>query len=97
MGGETSDDEPMLQSTPAEIQGILEEFSGAALIGLEYLVEISRPKKAEPVYSCLLCQRDFPAIGVMDDVLSAEHRVLYLVSDVFYFLCSRKATSLLLF
>ena len=71
---------------------MLNKFQDAPLIGLEFLVEILHgPSSAgpsggstDPIYHCILCDKTFDAAGVISDVLSAEHRLAYMVRTRVY-------------
>ena len=62
---------------------ILDLFTDAPLIGIEFIVEILRDRD-EPTYHCLLCQRDVDAKGLISDLLSGEHRMHYIVSFIMF-------------
>ena len=51
------------------------------LIGLEYLVEIIQGPNADRTYECLLCQTTLESKDVISCVVSARHRLKYLVSQ----------------
>ncbi len=70
---------PLLPTEPVIFQ-ILDKFKEAPLIGLEYVVEIIHGPSVDPSYECLLCNTRFDSSGVVSDVVSASHRLKYLVS-----------------
>ena len=76
-GEETS---PLLASEPV-IFKILDKFKEVPLIGLEYIVEVIHGPSTDPTYECLLCNTKFDSSGVVSDVVSAFHRLKYLVSS----------------
>ena len=61
------------------IQRLLDSFLDGALIGLEYILEL-RQGKSEPIYRCLLCNKETQVFDLVVDIMSAEHRLKYLVS-----------------
>jgi hypothetical protein len=62
----------------ALIKETLDKFREAPLIGLEYIIEILRPRQ-EPIYKCMICKKSFDSVGVVPDVVSTNHRLGYLV------------------
>ncbi len=71
-----------------DIHELLGRFDQEPLIGIEFLVEEQSLNNAESTFRCLLCQRDFSLIGIISDLLGAEHRIKYLVSYFNMFLYS---------
>jgi hypothetical protein len=63
--------EPLIKET-------LDKFREAPLIGLEYIIEILRPRQ-EPIYKCMICKNTFDSVGIIADVVSTNHRLGYLV------------------
>ena len=64
---------------------VFDQFREAPLIGLEYIVEIIHGPNVDPTYECLLCRTTLRANDVLSDVISAQHRLNYLVSPAFGF------------
>ena len=65
---------------------LFDKFKDAPLIGLEYLVEIIHGPNVDPTYENLLTKNTLNAKDVISDVVSAKHRLKYLVSSLSYFL-----------
>ena len=65
-----------------KIQAMLNEFNDAPVIGLEFILEIVNDVSTNPPpsYHCLLCNKSLESAGLISDVISAEHRIAYLVS-----------------
>ncbi len=70
-GGHYLPPEPLIKES-------LDKFREAPLIGLEYIIEILRPRQ-EPIYKCMICKKSFDSLGVVADVVSTNHRLGYLV------------------
>ena len=62
---------------------VFDQFREAPLIGLEYIVEIIHGPNVDPTYECLLCKTTLRANDVLSCVISAKHRLNYLVSSAF--------------
>ena len=60
---------------------LFDKFKDAPLIGLEYLVEIIHGPNVDPTYENLLTKTTLNAKDVISDVVSARHRLKYLVSN----------------
>ena len=60
---------------------LFDKFKDAPLIGLEYLVEIIPGPNVDPTYENLLTKTTLNAKDVISDVVSARHRLKYLVSN----------------
>ncbi len=73
-------EEGLIPKTPVILRA-LDKYQEAPLVGLEYLVEIIHGPNVDPTYECLLCMSSFNVREVMEDLLSAKHRLRYLVSD----------------
>ena len=69
---------------------LFDKFKDAPLIGLEYLVEIIHGPNVDPTYENLLTKTTLNAKDVISDVVSARHRLKYLVSN---FVFDRKLSS----
>ena len=63
---------------------VFDKFKDAPLIGLEYIVEIIHGPNVDPTYECLLCKTSLKASDVISCVISAKHRLKYLVSHVYF-------------
>ena len=74
-GGSYVPAEPLIKET-------LDKFREAPLIGVEYIVEILRPR-SEPSYKCMICKNTFDAAGIIADLVSTTHRLKYLVRKLF--------------
>ena len=61
---------------------VFDKFDDAPLLGLEYLVEIIHGPNVDPSYECLLCRTKLVAHDVISCVISAKHRLKYLVSEL---------------
>ena len=61
---------------------VFDKFKDAPLIGLEYIVEIIHGPNVDPTYECLLCKTSLKSSDVISCVISAKHRLKYLVSYV---------------
>jgi hypothetical protein len=70
-----------LNVIPAEpvLQRMLAKYKDAPVIGLEFVAEVLRENR-EPIYHCFLCNANLESTNVISDVISAEHRLKYLVS-----------------
>ena len=68
---------------PGPISSLLKQYKAAPLIGLEYIVEIVG-EKGEPDYACLLCKFECKTRELMYHLLSAHHRLFYLVRNSKY-------------
>ena len=77
----TSCSGPYLPPEPL-IKETLDRFREAPLIGVEYIVEILIPRN-EPMYKCMICKNTFDAAGIVADLVSANHRLKYLVIRFF--------------
>ena len=78
----------------AAIQRLLDEFKEAPLIGIEYLVEvIGSGPKSDPTYRCELCNTTLTHGGVISCLISAAHRLNYLVRKSITCLCFLNATT----
>ncbi len=62
---------------------LFDKFKDAPLMGLEYLVEVIHGPNVDPTYECILCRTTLTAKDVISDVVSARHRLKYLVSSLF--------------
>ena len=60
---------------------LFDKFKDAPLLGLEYLVEIIQGPNVDPTYECLLCHTTLESKDVISCVVSARHRLKYLVSQ----------------
>jgi hypothetical protein len=60
---------------------LFDKFKDAPLLGLEYLVEIIHGPNVDPTYECLLCRTTLESKDVISCVVSARHRLKYLVSN----------------
>ena len=70
-------EESVLPSEAAIVK-MLGEFTEAPLVGIEYLVEILIPN-LDPIYKCELCNTTLSADTVVSCLISAAHRLKYLV------------------
>lgn len=72
----------------AEIQSKIDKCRNVALIGLEYLLELSFRNEKEPGYVCVLCEKRGDPRTIMDHITSYKHRLKYLVKYFFFlFFC----------
>lgn len=72
-------EESLIPNEPVIFQ-LFDKFREAPLIGLEFIVEIIHGPNVDPTYECLLCMTCLDPNGVISDVVSAKHRLKYLVS-----------------
>ena len=71
---------------------LFDKFKDAPLLGLEYLVEIIQGPNVDPTYECLLCHTTLESKDVISCVVSARHRLKYLVSQTSVS-CKKQLTS----
>ncbi len=62
---------------------LLDAYQDSPLIGLEFVVEVRRPG-LEPAYHNFLCNRQTDRIGLIPCLISAEHRLAYLVGFLLF-------------
>ena len=62
------------------LSNMLLNFRAAALIGVEYVLEVWWQGVRDPKYQCLLCNFRCGIREIMYHLLSAQHRLAYLVS-----------------
>jgi hypothetical protein len=67
---------PYVPSEPL-VKEFLDNFREAPLIGLEYIIEILRPRQ-DPIYKCMICKQSFDLAGLIADLVSVNHRMGYL-------------------
>lgn len=78
---------PAGQDSP--VQRALDQHRGAALLGLEYLVEVREQEHGQwPVARCLLCHKEVALANLVGHVTSASHRLAYL--EAFFPIVRRK-------
>jgi len=79
--------EGVVTDARAQIAPLLDKYRDAPLVGIEFIVEVA-PAGAgieadEPAYHCFLCDRPTDAVGLIPCIISAEHRLAYLVSPFY--------------
>ena len=70
--------EDLLPHEPV-IYRLFDKFKEAPLIGLEYIVEIIHGPNVDPTYENLLTKTSLDSKDVISSLISAEHRLKYLV------------------
>ena len=60
-------------------------YKAAPLVGLEYIVEVLQ-QTGDPQYNCVMCKFISGPADIMYHLLSAQHRLFYLVSSFLPFI-----------
>jgi hypothetical protein len=69
-------------SEPGLVSGLLPQYRVAPLVGTEFLLEVVN-LEAEPAVSCFLCHFTCDLEGLMYHLLSARHRLAFLVNNFY--------------
>jgi hypothetical protein len=77
--------EGVVKDERAQVAPLLDKYRDAPLVGIEFIVEVAPSANAdgeddEPAYHCFLCDRPTDVVGLIPCIISAEHRLAYLVS-----------------
>ena len=65
---------------------LLEKYRAAALVGLEFAVEVWWQGERDPRHHCLLCNFQCGIMEFMFHLLSAQHRLNYMVRSSNWFI-----------
>lgn len=75
----------------AEIQPTLDKCTTKALVGIEYIIELSSIDAKTPCYHCVLCDRSYyrkyEPKAIMLHLLTDYHRIEFLVNISVFFSC----------
>jgi hypothetical protein len=69
-------------SEPGVVSRLLPQYRVAPLVGTEFLLEVVN-LEAEPAVSCFLCHFTCDLEGLMYHLLSARHRLAFLVNNFY--------------
>lgn len=79
---EVSTRAPLELTEPGVLAALLPLYKAAPLVGLEYVVEVHQDR-GDPHHTCLLCRFESGTKDLMYHLLSAQHRLTYLVNNKF--------------
>lgn len=65
------------------LQTTLDACKNQALVGVEYVVELTHEPHQEPSYHCVMCDKRGDPRTIMFHMTSYNHRLKYLVRDSF--------------
>lgn len=65
----------------AQIQNTLDRYKEQAMVGLEYIMELTLGQDKEPGYHCVLCNKRGDPRTILAHMTSYNHRVKFLVTS----------------
>ena len=71
---------------PGILSILLPKYKAAPLVGLEYILEVLQPR-GDPAYYCAMCNFKTGPVDIMYHLISAQHRLNYLVNTFFIHVC----------
>lgn len=63
------------------LQATLDACKAQALVGVEYVMELTNEEHKEPSYHCVMCDKRADPRTIMFHMTSYSHRLKFLVSD----------------